>query len=68
MPAYTNAKQVIPELFKQIVRNDNQLREIRALPVIPLIEAASLVHERREYRRAAEQMLKWNTDKGDKAK
>jgi len=71
MPYYTNAKQHIPPLFKEIMRNHADVVRVRAAirttSVVSWNTALSLraLHnEMREYRRAAEIALRWNTNKG----
>lgn len=61
-------KPHVPELFKQIVINHAELAAIREQAVIPFSPAGELLSQRRMYRRAAEKMLKWNEDKGNKAR
>lgn len=62
--------QNIPELFKQIMRNDTERAQIKSESVVSF---ASLKHyawlrrERQDYRQAAEAMLHWNTNKGNTA-
>lgn len=59
----------VPELFKQIGINHAELAAIiREQAVTPFSQAGELLSQRRMYRRAAEKMLKWNEDKGNKAR
>lgn len=67
MAVYTNAKQVIPALFKQIMENHNAITSLKALPVIPFDCMKLLLSIKRENVRAAEHVLRWNTDKGNTA-
>lgn len=66
----TNKRQQpnVPELFKQIVVNHAELAAIRSQAVIPFSQAGELLSQRVMYRKAAEKMLKWNEDKGNKAR
>lgn len=64
MPAYTNAKQVIPNVFKCVMEIDIKQQELRRLDVIPFAPAVELIRDRRNLRASAEKMLRWNTDKG----
>jgi hypothetical protein len=65
MPAYTNAKQVIPAQFIEIMRNDRERALLKAQPIIDFNKGAALIKERREYTRNAERILRWNKDKGN---
>jgi hypothetical protein len=63
-------KQSIPVLFQEIMRNDRERLVIKALNVVSneLREKYwFLRRERQDYRRAAEAMLRWNTNKGTTA-
>lgn len=53
-----------PALFKEIITHDAQKLHVFTQPIIPFGEATSLLKRHRELRRAAEEMLRWNTDKG----
>jgi hypothetical protein len=64
MAAFSNAKQVIPNVFKQIIVNDNRQAELRSLTVIPFTPMIELIRDRRNLRAGAEKLLRWNTDKG----
>lgn len=73
MPAYTNAKQTIPEVFKLIMVNHAAQepllskclnRSLDALTMDEWIELGRLRREMIGYRADAERALKWNTDKG----
>lgn len=64
------SKQNIPVLFQEIMRNDRERAEIKSLDVIPdgaLEKYRWLRRERQDYRKAAEEMLHWNTNKGSTA-
>lgn len=68
MPAYTNAKQTIPDLFQEIIRNHDQREYLRAPKIITLGEARAyrvLQDEMERFRVGAEKVLCWNTDKGN---
>jgi hypothetical protein len=72
MPAYTNAKQNIPPLFKEITRNHAETAALRNADavVVPLAAVSNLKRlrdEMSEYRRGAERALRWNTNKGNTA-
>lgn len=64
---YSNGRQNIPNLFKEIMANDAARDTLRAQPVIDFAEGKRLVREKRDFRRAAEKMLHWNVDKGNAA-
>lgn len=57
----------VSELFKEIIRNDNERDALRKQSVVPFDKGSALVREKREYRRAAEKALAWNTNKGNTA-
>ena len=71
MPAYTNAKQTVPPLFQEIMRNyDEQRKIVLAIGYQKATkedwrELHRLRREMTDYRRAAEKALCWNTDKGN---
>lgn len=65
MPAFSNARQHIPDVFKRIIVNHNELDALKAEPVIDFKRARTLLAIKRDYRREAEVMLRWNTDKGN---
>lgn len=70
MPAYTNAKQTLPLIFQEIMRNQAERAALAAPAVIPFDAVkhhATLVVEMEGFRRDAERALKWNTDKGNPA-
>lgn len=70
MAAYTNAKQCIPGLFMEIMRNQAERQALAAPPLITMGEVrqhATLMREMAEYRRGAERALRWNIDKGNTA-
>jgi hypothetical protein len=74
MAAYTNAKQSIPPIFQEIMRNHRQREELVERFTSGLhsghgdwVEMMRLVREMKEYRRSAEQALRWNVDKGSTA-
>jgi hypothetical protein len=67
VPAFTNAKPNVPELFKEIMRVDAQLEAELVKSAIPF-EAYKLVARKRELMAAAEKALHWNVDKGNTAK
>lgn len=65
--AFTNAKQSIPPLFAEIMRNHAEREALRAPSLITFGEARRyrvLQAEMDEFRRGAEKALMWNTDKG----
>lgn len=69
----TNAKQHLPELFGEIVKNDIRRERLRDRFVNGTFtpedwyELAGFVRNRKNLRRGAEQSLKWNNDKGSTA-
>jgi hypothetical protein len=63
MPAYTNATQTIPELFKEIMRIDDQIEQKLIQSAIPF-DTHKLIARKRELMSAAEKALHWNVDKG----
>lgn len=69
MPAYTNARPCVPELFKEILRNDAVLQSmVCGVPEISaeFREEWKTRRERKlELIRHAEKTLRWNTDKGN---
>lgn len=65
MPAYTNAKQRIPDLFRKIMVNHAELAAAKAEKVIDWTRARTLVILKRSYRAEAEVALRWNTNKGN---
>ena len=65
MPAFTNCKQMIPAQFVEIMRNDRERAELKAMPVISFADCGALIRERRDYTRNAERILRWNKDKGN---
>lgn len=71
MPAFTNAKQQIPDLFKEIMRNHAEQAAIRekgfGMSQIDWRQLKILRCEMAEYRRGAERMLHHNVDKGNTA-
>lgn len=70
MPAYTNARQTIPEVFTQVMRNDQRRERLRDLAVNGEMtqgdwrELGELTRDRKNLRGSAEKALRWNTDKG----
>jgi hypothetical protein len=58
--------QNIPPLFKEIVQHHKELEEYLASPVLLFDRGVRLRKRTKELRRAAEQALRWNTDKGNK--
>lgn len=64
----SNAKQNIPQAFLWIMENDTKQDELRAQPVVPFAPMAELIEDRRNLRKAAEEILHWNKDKGNRAK
>lgn len=64
MPAYTNAVQTIPAVFKAVIENHNKQRELKSLDVIPFSPMAELLMDMRNLRHSAEKALRWNTNKG----
>lgn len=69
----SNAKQNIPQVFTDIMRWDEKEPTIPSGPDISLQQWRIFRQEwkkwaavRVDYVRAAEQILKWNTDKGSK--
>lgn len=61
-----------PELFKEIIRNDNERDAILTKDHQDVTQAdwkrlKELQVERREFRRGAEKALSWNKDKGSGA-
>lgn len=65
MPAYTNAKQRIPDLFRKIMVNHAELAALKAEQVIDFARGKTLVILRRVYRAEAEVALRWNTNRGN---
>lgn len=59
---YSNAKQHIPELFREIIRNDNERAELKASPVVNFEDWRALKEEREGYRRDAEKALQRSGD------
>lgn len=53
-------------LFREIIDNDTELRELKGRSVILFSTASRLRERKRELIRAAEKALSWNTDKGNK--
>jgi len=66
MPAYTNAKQVIPVLFQVIMDNHRQQKACDLSTMDGWREKNRLRKEMVSLRRDAENMLHWNQDKGNK--
>lgn len=64
MPAYTNATQNIPELFKIIMEVDQKIEAIRSNLVIEFEQIRELKKRKAELRKAAEAALSWNVNKG----
>lgn len=74
MPAYTNAKQTIPHVFKCVVENDREREALRDSfvaygPNSPAqwLRLKELIADRKNLRIGAEKALRWNTDKGNTA-
>lgn len=71
MPAFTNAKTQIPDLFKEIIRNHNEQQAItdkgEHMSTDEWVKLGALKLEMKEYRRGAEKALHWNADKGNLA-
>jgi hypothetical protein len=73
--ASPNPKPHVPDLFKEIIRNDNERQAIHdSIMHIGLAEGQAawrrlkeLHAEKKEYRSGAEKALKWNKDKGTPA-
>ena len=65
----TNKKQTqnIPELFMEIMRNDDVLAHLMTLPATPLLETIEILERKQSLIQDAERMLCWNTDKGNTA-
>jgi phosphoenolpyruvate carboxylase len=64
---FANTKQNIPELFMEIMRNDDVIAHYMSLPAVPLFETIELLERKKSLIRDAEKMLKWNADKGNQA-
>jgi hypothetical protein len=64
MPAYTNAKQSIPPLFKTIMENDEQRRLTKSSPVVNFAEHKRLYREHKDLMKEAELRLAGTKDKG----
>lgn len=68
MAAYSNAHQAVPALFVAIMQNDAArsalLANGSAITVEQWAELKRLNAEHREFMRAAEEALRWNTNKG----
>lgn len=58
MPAYTNAKTRVPQLFKEMAAEQAAARETFAMSAIPFAAAVAHVKRLRELRRACEQALR----------
>ena len=63
---YTNAKQSIPELFKEIMRVDDEIEQKLIQSSIPF-DTHKLIARKKELMQAAEKPLHWNVDKGNTA-
>jgi hypothetical protein len=63
MPAYTNATQIIPPLFKEIVEHERKLWDALSSPIIQL-SVGHMVRRKGELMRQAEKVLSWNHNKG----
>jgi hypothetical protein len=57
-------KPTVPLVFNEIIINDNKQAELRAQSVVPFAPMKELIVDKRNFRRGAETLLKWNTDKG----
>jgi hypothetical protein len=68
MPAYTNATTIVPPLFQEIMRNDREITDWKGRKVIVMDIAKRTLKRKRELMAAAEKALKWNVDKGNKAR
>lgn len=73
MPAYTNATQNIPGLFKAIMENHREqegiLNNLAAgtCTTAEWLRLKELRYEMQDFRRAAEKALSWNHNKGNTA-
>ena len=68
MSYYTNAKQTIPQTFQDIEEVDKQIADLRAQPVThweDVLALKRLRELRADLTRTAEELLKWNKDKGN---
>lgn len=67
MAVDSNRRQLIPELFKEIMKNYDERQSLVAPVVVSLAVGKQLTTLRarmNELRVAAEKSLHWNTDKG----
>jgi len=68
MPAYTNAHQHIPEVFKEIMENDAERAALHAKPNMTTADwrrvGELMDRKKRDLVPSAERALRWNTDKG----
>lgn len=71
-PAYTNAKQTIPEVFKEIIKNEAARRTLSTPEVISFEQCQQFRALKddmdKNLRPSAERALRWNTDKGNAAR
>jgi hypothetical protein len=68
--AFSNSAQRIPPLFQEIVKNHAAHDAIRAKAEptqADWVEMKRLYRERGDFRRQAEKVLAWNTNKGEPA-
>jgi hypothetical protein len=69
MPAYTNATQTVPKVFKEIIKNDAEREAIHAkgdtMTQDDWRRLGALSTDKKALRRGAEEVLKWNRDKGN---
>lgn len=54
----------VPELFKEIMKNDQLLEASLSSPSVDLFETTALIKRKKELIGGAERFLKHNTDKG----
>jgi hypothetical protein len=65
MATNSNGKQNIPPLFKEIMKHHRDLDTYFSDDVLLFDRGKRLLRKTRDLRRAAEQALRWNTDKGN---
>lgn len=59
------APQNIPELFMEIMRNDDILAHLLSLPAVPFEDTIEIIARKRSLIKDAERMLAWNANKGN---
>lgn len=63
---FSNAKQRVPLIFQEIIKNQSRRYELKSRPVVDFGEYKKLFIDMRDsLRPAAEKMLRWNVDKGN---